>query len=461
MSAIDLTRFELDGRLPAGLHYLRDTDILLKYDPLDFDQRDNLRQQMAGLNAGADLHPIPGGVTHLEDRSGFRLPLDAEWALSGGTLLIKNCSDFELDFNGMLGGDLVVGSREKFFIELHGCHRFRLKNLQLDGGRNQLMIEDCDTFLIEHCRFAQAEGYGMTVLNCHNFVVSNCQFEDCLASGLMVLGHCHAGVIEFCGFRHSRGDYNWDAALHLCAVSERVTSEDVPEHCHENLPLANKNRRPHHIVVQDSLFTDSRAQGIYLEGAVNCLLQRNLIACNNKEGICFDWGSVANCFVDNEIVANGKRADMTESSISADFLQHYALLRDNSSALKLPGVSLDNAYLNLLRGNRVERNYGGGIKMVRAAQGNIIEDNRIVANVVGRNLHVPHSNGISMLSLGAMEEFDADSESLLDFLPSALNQIRNNVVSGHSAEIFQDASCYGNDVLELTRVEASDQDGAG
>ena len=432
----------------AGLVALEQRDFVLRETPEAFDTLSTLIHSLQRMQCGGKQTIPPGETTRISGASHCRYVLDEAWASSGATLVLEGCTDFELVMSAEAGVRLRLETRAKFGILIRACQRFTIRGLSLDLGRNPLMIDHCSDFMVSECRFIRAEGYGVTLLNSHHAWLYACHFEDCLAAGVMVLGQSHDVLIEQCSVVGCRGDFNWDAGLHLCATTQAVALEQIPEHCHEPVPLQQKQRRPFHIAVRDCVFTGCRAQGVYLEGAVNCLLQNNAIIANNKEGLCLDWGSSANLVVDNLIVSNGRRAAMTPASIEIDHLQRYPVLDDGSCSLKLPGISLDNAYLNRLTGNTVRDNFGGGIKLVRASQGNQICDNRILHNAHGVNRHTPHANGISLLSLGALKEFATSSgdEALLDFLPSSHNLIVGNVICGHSADVFQDAGCVSNRV---------------
>jgi len=430
----------------AGILALEQRDFSLRETPAAFDNLAPLLDTLERVQGSGSESLNPGQASYLAAVSHRRIVLDREWAQSGGTLVLENCSDFELVMTAEPGEWLTLASRDKFVILLRACSRFRIHGLSLDGGRNQLMIDHCSDFSLSGCRFTRAEGYGAILLNAHHGWLHACHFDSCLAAGVMVLGQSHDILMDKCSVDGSRGDFNWDAGLHLCAVTEAVDIERIPELCHEPVPLQEKRRRPFHISVRHCVFSHCRAQGVYIEGAINCLIEENIISGNNKEGLCLDWGASANIVTGNTIILNGRRSDMTEASVAIDHLQQYSLLEDCSSSLKLPGVSLDNAYLNRLTGNTIAHNYGGGIKLVRAAQGNQILENRILQNAIGSNRFIPHSNGISLLSLGAMEEFATEGEgsALLDFLPSSGNFIAGNRIEGHSAAVFQDANCTAN-----------------
>jgi hypothetical protein len=188
--------------------------------------------------------------------------------------------------------------------------------------------------------------------------------------------------------RGGRGFLNCDAAIHLSQCTPKVTAEDVPERTHEACSIIKKTRRPHCIEMSGMRLQGNRAQAIYLEGAVACRISHSLLDSCNKEGICFDWGTAC-CELTQSIVSrNGRRAAMTAAEIRADFIGPFPLLPDNSSSIKLPGISLDNAAFNTVTRNLVVGNYGGAVKLVRACAGNRFHWNLGGSNTRGSNEHI-------------------------------------------------------------------------
>ncbi|MCP3931923.1 MAG: right-handed parallel beta-helix repeat-containing protein [Bacteroidetes bacterium] len=376
------------------------------------------------------------------EQDNFTLILDQESLDFHRCLRISNCSHFTI--RSFLSS-IKPPNGQKFFIEIIDCENFLIEGIFCDGGRNMLCITGSSYFTIKNCTCSNAEGSGIIINNGNNFKVSECFFKNNLSAAILVLGNSFNGNIRDCTCTLSRGYFNHDAAIHLCCTSKHVTASQIPEHCHESLPISEKDRRPHHILIKNCSVTQSRAQGIYLEGVVNCVIEDNLLIQNNKEGICFDWGSCYNFFKNNVVSLNGERCKLSVDEIRADFITEYPLLDDGSSSMKLPGISLDNGCMNIIHNNKITSNYGGGIKMIRTSLFNDIRNNQILYNAIGANNYSIYFHGITMLGLGAINnEFDPTSQHLLDFLPSICNCIEDNVIVEHWQPIFFDKISANN-----------------
>ncbi len=374
-------------------------------------------------------------------QSNFSLIIDADFINNGGKVKLTNCYNFVISTSARIN---LEGDNRNYFLEIIACKDFSLKNVKAVHGRNSCLISDCSNFVIKDCSHIGGNGYGLIIHNSNLFSIICCKFTDMLAAGVMILGSSSNGIIKNCLVQGSRGIYNCDAGFHLCATSDKVKYDSIPEHCHEPLSITEKTARPTHITIEQCMVFDCRAQGIYLEGAVLCTLKNNLITGNNKEGICFDWGSSLNSLIDNTITLNGERKNMSEDEIKADFIADYPLLNDGSSSMKLPGVSIDNGACNLLQGNDIICNYGGGIKMVRSAFFNIITSNNIINNGQGDNRYSLFA-GVTILGVGAINnEFTEYKNMLLDFHPSLNNRIKGNIIKQQWQAFYEDRASQGN-----------------
>ncbi|MBU1417895.1 MAG: right-handed parallel beta-helix repeat-containing protein [Proteobacteria bacterium] len=378
----------------------------------------------------------------LSEKDHFSLILNQETLNRHSSIRVNNCNHFTIRSSLPL---ITPSHNNKFFIEIAGCEDFSIEGINCSSGRNMLFITDSSAFTVSDCRCSNAEGSGVIINNGHNFRISGCLFDNNLSAGILIIGHSYNGEIRDCTCSRSRGYFNQDAGIHLCSTSLVITPEDIPERYHEALPIDKKKRRPHHILTKNCTITHCRAQGIYLEGAVNCLIEDTVLVNNNKEGICFDWGSCYNIFHRNIVSLNGERSKLSPEEIQADFISEYPLLEDGSSSMKLPGISLDNGCMNLIHENKITTNYGGGIKMIRTALFNDISNNQILYNAIGANPYVPYFHGITALGLGAINnEFDSTRPPLLDFMPSILNTITYNTIKEHWQPIFFDKLSSNN-----------------
>ena len=394
------------------------------------------------LSEGRDLLSAAAQSFPLLEREGFELVIDDEFLLKQEGVVLRNCKNFNITFSDV---NQQIYRRAKFLIEIRECQNFIIENLEVVGGRNTIAISESKDFHIRKCSIEKAEGYGIIIHNGTQFKITQCLFKKNLASGVMVLGESSQGLISECLSEEATGYFNFDAAIHLCATSEAISLDDVPEKCHEALSILQKVSRPYGIVIENCVLKKGRAQGIYLEGAINCLMKNNVITNNNKEGVCFDWGSSYNIFKGNSVSYNGERNSLSQEEIIVDFIGGYPILKDGSSSMKLAGISVDNGSMNEIIGNKITKNFGGGVKFVRSALFNRVERNLIGFNSLGKNKFQPFFHAITVAGLGAINnEFDKSKAVLLDFLPSQLNVFRHNVIRGGRGEFFcadKDSNC--------------------
>ncbi len=413
------------------------------FEPLAENQiRARIANQIPTVESDNEVITFPFEDELLSGQNHFTLILDQTILEQHSPIRISNCSYFTIHSHLSL---INPSHHNKFFIEIRGCEHFSIKGINCAKGRNMLFITDSSTFTISGCGCSDAEGSGVIIHNGNNFRISGCFFHNNLSAGILIIGHSYNGEIRDCICSRSRGYFNQDAGIHLCSTSQQVTPSHIPEHCHERLPITSKQQRPHHILIKNCTITHCRAQGMYLEGAINCLIEDNILVHNNKEGICFDWGSCYNIFCRNIVSLNGERRRLSPEEIEADFISEYPLLADGSSSMKLPGISLDNGCMNLIEENKITNNYGGGVKMIRTALFNKITNNHILYNAIGANVYVPCFHGITVLGCGAINnEFDTTRPALLDFMPSILNTISHNTIKEHWCPIFYDGLSLNN-----------------
>jgi hypothetical protein len=165
---------------------------------------------------------------------------------------------------------------------------------------------------------------------------------------------------------------------------------------------------------------------------------------NSKEGLCLDNGATANVVAMNILRLNGKRWGKTEEELRLDSVLQGGRLPDGTAAAKTPAVSLDNALYNIVYGNQIDRNYGGGVKMVRTS----------FFNYVGLNVLTDNNEGASAafhyfgIELGAAPA-DPPAAPDLDFTPSRGNMVFGNVIRGsHHAGIFFGAGSTDNESFD-------------
>jgi len=372
--------------------------------------------------------PFIAGQQHFTLRFSGSLPL-----------VFEDCENFCIDLSNAHTGD-ALALRPKFNLIFRRCRNFALTGGCLHNTRNFALFEGCADFSVTGLVLNQTEGYGLTIFNSRQFLVSHCMHIGSLASGVYCLGESTLGLIRDNVHVDGKGHFNWDAAIHINHCSALLSVDDLPERSHEPLSILEKTLKPSFIFIERNILNRNRAQGIYCEGALKCVIEDNLIQGNNKEGICFDWGSALNVFTGNKVLNNGERARMSERDLKDDFIEAFPLLADGSSSCKLPGLSLDNGVMNLITGNKFHRNFGGAIKMVRSALCNVVIENFFTDNSLGRNPHFPRFNAVQHLAMGhGGGEFNP-AAVLLDFLPS-----NYNLCSGNTAVLAAPDKFIGSD----------------
>ncbi len=440
---------EASGIQPADSLVLSSLNQFSPLDSAEIQDRANLPAQQQRFN---DLSLLPE-QNEIRHKNHFNLSIDRDAFAHRSSIRIADCSHFSVQGTS---SQITPSPAGKFLVEITNCSHFTINGIRCASGRHMLLVSGSSSFLLQDCKGEDMEGCGIILLHCDNFRIADCRFYNNLSAGIMVTGDSYDGEIINCSCARSRGFFNHDAGIHLCQTSPAVTVPQVPEQCHEPLPISAKTKRPHHLVIRDCLVTHCRAQGIYLEGAINCLIEDNVMLNNNKEGVCFDWGSSYNIFRGNVVSLNGERESLTPKEIEIDFIAEYPLLEDGSSSMKLPGISIDNGCLNLIRDNRISSNYGGGIKMIRSALFNEITDNQLLYNAIGANRFVPHFHGITVLGLGPKnEEFRNDRPYLLDFMPSTFNTISKNTIKESRQGLFFDKRSANNIVTDNTVSQES------
>jgi parallel beta-helix repeat protein len=439
---MDIPRIEKKLLQQAGLPPIMALTSLCDFEPLEEKELINTisRNSVFVLDEEKLLLYPESGI--IENENDFTLVIDQAVIERNTFFRISNCTNFRI-LTAI--PEILLTSNNKFYIEISSCTSFSIEGLSCIQGRNIIFISISSHFMIRNCKCVDAEGSGIIIYESNNFRVSDCNFTNILSAAILVIGNSNNGTIADCLISSSRRFLNQDAGIHLCCTSKNISSADIPEKYHEPIPIDGKLQRPHHIHIKNCSISHCRAQGIYLEGAINCIIEDTILLNNNKEGICFDWGSCYNIFKNNMVSFNGKRANLSKAEIKIDYIAEYPLLNDGSSSMKLPGVSLDNGCMNLIKENTIANNYGGGIKMIRTAIFNTITENKFLYNGLGGNKFVPYFHGITILGLGAInQEFQNNRASLLDFRPSIFNTITRNTLIEQWKPIFSDRISSNN-----------------
>lgn len=398
------------------------------------------------------LQRQPNGVWLLQDQHGFRLDL-SQLAHQGELLwplVIRRCRNFCIEASA---GEIVIPENwdTKRLLLLDQCAGFQLGHLHLRGSRNPITLNRCRRFLIDQISIKRARGYALTLLRCQAGTVRNSSFLAGLASGINLVGQCRDLHIQHCRIMSSTGPYNWDAGINCMHCSPAIILRDLPEASHEALDLRDKRDTPHCIWIESCEISQCRAQGIYLEGAAQILIENCLIKDNNKEGICFDWGTSFCHLRYSQVLRNGERADYDEATCAIDFLPPQFCDSKGRHFCQLPGISIDNGYANTIEHNLIAANYGGGIKVVRSGFNNLIRFNQVGGNgnrisldandEFSDNPYQPSEIKLLNMGPGAQQEFDPE-RAHLDFLPPAGNCIHGNLIHAYPGNLRSALSAW-------------------
>lgn len=387
------------------------------------------------------------------------------------------------------GGDLVVWEKGILFDEpLHidGSARvdFRGVNTAFDpsfAGSHAVVVRDARNVILKKLRLDGSPCSGIIVLRSKDVCVTDCALTSTNGCPLTVLGKServllYRNRIEGFGFAgiHIQG------AVSRCVVEDNVVSGGTGTYNgHPGLFIGDRERNlpkkddfsgkkpwplyryvserveerlhgPRENLIVSNTFTGNRGAGIYSDGAMLNYYAYNTVEHNGKEGACFDFGSTGNMFFRNTVTGNGNRTGHSDRDLKGDYVLDFGRMADGTARAKVPGISLDNALHNILLGNTVCGNYGGGIKCVRSGFYNVICDNLIEDNNRGEN-DIFHFFGIELGAAPAENDWDES-----DICPSVGNIVIHNDIRGnHYSGIFLGEQCVQNEVHKNKIIGAS------
>ena len=324
------------------------------------------------------------------------------------------------------------------------------------GGDWGVLVSGSRDVTLVGARYEGLHGGGVVLHDAPGVVLARATLTRNGEAAVFIHGDTAGGVLLDNEIVGNFGSSNWHAGVVISdrngPVADDPRSILNPDHYGaREQPMPARLRPPRHNVLAFNRIALNASSGIYCDGATECVIFGNTIEGNAKEGVCLDNGSTANVLTTNLIRANGKRWGKTDEELRLDFVDCVGRLADGSSAAKTPGISLDNSLYNIVYGNQIERNYGGGVKMVRTAFFNIVGLNTVVDNNEGANARY-HFFGIE---LGAAKADVAVSD--LDFTPCRGNILFGNIVRGtHYAGIFFGPGSTDNDIFDNAIFGATD-----
>jgi len=283
---------------------------------------------------------------------------------------------------------------------------------------------------VYHVRFNQCAVYhaGLTgfmlVRDVADCVLQACVAEYCMQGGIFITDLKRPPELDALDF---------DGQIHY-------TSQVIKNFA----PFAATDPAPQRNSLINCTFAHNRKMGITTDGTGNLRVINCIIAENDCEGITLDNGTW-NCeLFNNHIYGNGWRGLQHDVELNEDFVEKMGLMPDGGSKAKLPGVSLDNAAFCRIENNLIEKNWGDGVKFVRAGYACTVANNLISHNNFGVNNQF-HFFGVLV---GVAERQHPDQS---DF-PSCHNRIINNdIVGAHYAGIHLLPGTFGN-LLQGNRI---------
>ena len=358
--------------------------------------------------------------------------------------------------------------REKFWLDLGGAElraaggspRFLLRvehaagalvsGGAFVGGQWGVLVDGSRDVTLRGGRYEGLQQGGVVLNDAPGVVLARASLTRLGGAAVLLHGDTVGGVVIGNEIVGNLGPSNWQAGIVISdrngAVADDPRNLLNPDgYWAREQPMRTRLHPPRRNVLAGNRVALNASSGIYSDGGVESVIFDNLVEGNSKEGVCLDNGSTANVLAMNVVRANGKRWGKTDAELRLDFVEGAGRLPDGSSAAKTPGVSLDNALYNIVYANQIERNYGGGVKMVRTSFFNTVGLNVIVDNNEGTNEH-GHFFGVE---LGAAKADAAAAD--LDFTPCRGNIVFGNTIRGaHYAGIFFGAGSTGNDAFDNT-----------
>lgn len=299
-----------------------------------------------------------------------------------------------LEANSNINGPLISAEKvEKFLIKrmtivndkhtsvfIHHAKHFRVKQLKIlySGGYALHIDSNTESGVIEESTIV-ASNFGGILLKgkVENVFIANNLIEGAYQGQLEISNF--AAAILIAGFHDARKEF-WSGGI---IEAEKPVKAD---HLFNGVFYHYLGpKKPANIVLLNNRIINNRSQGVYLNGAIRTLLKNNIISNADKEGICVDHQSYFNVLDGNFISGSGSRRRQSKIDVNNDFIDAKKRMPDGSPKSKLPGISIDYSDFNLLKNNLVSGNFGGGIKTVRSASGNVIINNRLLDNNRGTN----------------------------------------------------------------------------
>jgi parallel beta-helix repeat protein len=381
-----------------------------------------------------------------------RITVSARNLQADAALMVRE-ADLILDF---AGAQINVGANPPvWLIEIVRARNVAVINARVRGGTNGILIDNGSNIVVADNDLRWLDENGIVVTGSSaNLNVRGNRLHGLGRAGIMLHGSATQVLVENNEIDHLLGHSNWNAGIVLTGRGGDIAADPdtffLPDrYWVVTEPLVQRLQNPTHNVIMANTIRDGLSSGIYNDGGIANIVVQNQIGNNSKEGVCFDNGATANVLAGNVVVGNGNRWGQTDANLALDSMLVAGRTSDGSSRAKLPGISIDNAMYNVVFGNHVDDNFGGGIKMVRTGLFNVIAGNAIFDNNLGASAGF-HFFGIE-IGAASPDEPSAD----LDFVGSSGNIIEHNAIRGpHYSGIFVATDAAQNDLVDNQIVGA-------
>lgn len=331
-----------------------------------------------------------------------------------------------------------------------------VRGITIDGGADYgFAIADSRNVVLQDCSVSNlAEKAVLFAGACEGLLVENCVFSGNQEGAVYFSGNCGYGIVSGCTVENNAGTSNWMAGIALTYHQAEGDPLDMWA------PFTSERRHfptdgaynpavgaPHDIAIVDCVVKGNQSSGIYFDGPYRCFVDNCEVSGNDKEGMCLDGQTIA-CYVHNSDFAdNGWRTRQDDTDLQLDEVLDFGRLEDGSAASKLPGISLDNALYNVVEGNRLNNDAGGGVKIVRTGVRNTIAGNQISDCNAGAN-HVFVFMGIELGNAGGGEGVES-----IDFKTCLENiVVGNEIFGGYQAGVYLCPDSAGN-LVKGNKVE--------
>ncbi len=331
---------------------------------------------------------------------------------------------------------------------LISANNIELKDFIIETTGLGIQITQASGVILNNLQLTNS-GRGIAILADSHFVEMNqIKITNPSQGGILIQGNVSHVWLHNSQVSNSKRTDNGGAGV---LISDAKFKENLEESTKNSSLIEHiwplKQPAPYALLIENNIFANNQAQGIFVDGGYGLVIQHNEISNNDKEGLCLSFGAVNNIVMGNNFHSNGFRTRQTDDDLRRDLAFEFGRLPDGSSVLKLPAIALDNAAQNLLLWNIIRNNAGDGIKIVRTGIRNIIMFNSIIDNNKGHNKYF-HFFGVLLGSAGIEAKIDTTNHPI-DFIPSIENIVAGNVIYGkHWAGIYLELGSAFNDIYD-------------